>query len=309
MAINPNRIDVHHHIVPPEYLSTLATIGINNVDGVSFPKWDVESTLEFMDRQGISAAITSISAPGIYFGDSDFAQDLARRCNEFSADLVNKYPQRFGAFASLPLPDVENSLIELEYALDSLNLDGVVLLTNINGKYIGDPLFNDLFSELNRRKAVVFIHPNSPPPDKVPLANFRSAILEFVFDTTRAVANLIHGGGLKRYPDIRFILSHAGGTVPYLTWRITFGKKKLINYLKRFYYDTALSGTSYTLRSLQELVDPSQILFGSDYPFLPERASSVMIEGIDNYNGFDKQTRMAIAYENALALFPRFKSD
>lgn len=309
MAINPNRIDVHHHIAPPEYLSTLATIGINNVDGVSFPKWDVESTLEFMDRQGISAAITSISAPGIYFGDSDFAQDLARRCNEISADLVNKYPQRFGAFASLPLPDVENSLIELEYALDSLNLDGVVLLTNINGKYIGDPLFNDLFSELNRRKAVVFIHPNSPPPDKIPLANFRSAILEFVFDTTRAVANLIHGGALKRYPDIRFILSHAGGTVPYLTWRITFGKKKLINYLKRFYYDTALSGTSYTLRSLQELVDPSQILFGSDYPFLPERASSVMIEGIDNYNGFDKQTRMAIAYENALALFPRFKSD
>lgn len=309
MAINPNRIDVHHHIVPPEYLSTLATIGINNVDGVSFPKWDVESTLEFMDRQGISAAITSISAPGIYFGDSDFAQDLARRCNEISADLVNKYPQRFGAFASLPLPDVENSLIELEYALDSLNLDGIVLLTNINGKYIGDPLFNDLFSELNRRKAVVFIHPNSPPPDKVPLANFRSAIIEFVFDTTRAVANLIHGGGLKRYPDIRFILSHAGGTVPYLTWRITFGKKKLINYLKRFYYDTALSGTSYTLRSLQELVDPSQILFGSDYPFLPERASSVMIEGIDNYNGFDKQTRMAIAYENALALFPRFRSD
>ena len=306
MTMNINRIDIHHHILPPEYISSLAAIGVKTVDGVTFPKWDIESSLAFMERQGITAAITSISAPGIYFGDSDFRQDLARRCNEFSAHLVNKYPQRFGAFASLPLPDVENSIIELEYALDNLNLDGIVLLTNINGKYIGDPLFSDLFSELNRRKAVVFIHPNSPPLDKQPMPNFNAAVLEYVFDTTRAVANLIHGGTMKKYPNIRFILSHAGGTVPYLTWRISFGKKRLIDYLKRFYYGTALSCTSYALRSLQELVEPSQILFGSDYPFLPEQAASKMVEGFNNYDGFDTKTRTAIAYENALALFPRF---
>ena len=307
MATKLNRIDIHHHILPPEYLSSLDSIGITSVDGVSFPEWDIESSLAFMDRQGIRAAITSISAPGIYFGDSDFAQDLAHRCNEFSAHLVNKYPKRFGAFASIPLPNVKKSLLELEYALDTLNLDGIALLSNINGKYIGDPIFSDLFSELNRRKAVVLIHPNSPPSDKQPMPNFNAAVLEYVFDTTRAVANLIHGSTIKKYPEIRFILSHAGGTVPYIAWRISFGKKKLIDYLKRFYYDTAVSGTSYTLRSLQELVEPSQILFGSDYPFLPERAASLMIEGFDNYDGFDKQTRMAIAYENALDLFPRFK--
>ena len=307
MTMNINRIDIHHHILPPEYISSLAAIGVKTVDGVTFPKWDIESSLAFMERQGITAAITSISAPGIYFGDSDFRQDLARRCNEFSAHLVNKYPQRFGAFALLPLPDVENSIIELEYALDNLILDGIVLLTNINGTYIGDPLFSDLFSELNRRKAVVFIHPNSPPLDKQPMPKFNAAVLEYVFDTTRAVANLIHGGTMKKYPNIRFILSHAGGTVPYLTWRISFGKKRLIDYLKRFYYGTALSCTSYALRSLQELVEPSQILFGSDYPFLPEQAASKMVEGFNNYDGFDTKTRTAIAYENALALFPRFR--
>ncbi len=309
MLIKTKRIDVHHHIIPTEYLSSLAKIGITTAVGEPFPKWDLDSTIAFMDRQGITTAITSISAPGVYFGDNDFAQDLARRCNEFSAKLIQKYPQRFGAFGSLPLPHMENSILELEYALDTLNLDGIVLLTNINGKYLGDSEFNDLFSELNHRKAVVFIHPNSPPSDKLAMKNFKPAILEFVFDTTRAVANLMHTGTLKRYPGIRFILPHAGGTVPYIAWRISFGKKRLINYLKQFYYDTALSATPYTLSSLKELVKSSQILFGSDYPFLPEPLTKVMIEGINIYDGFDTQTRKAIAYNNALALFPRFRSD
>ncbi len=260
-----------------------------------------------MDRQGIKKAITSISSPGIYFGDRVFRNNLARRCNKFSAELCDKYPKRFGAFAILPLPDIGASLIELEHAIDTLNLDGVVIHSNINGRYIGDPEFDDLLLELNRRNAVVFIHPNSPPEDKLPMSKSRAAALEFVFDTTRLVANLIYRGILKRYPDINFILSHAGGTVPYLVWRISFGKKRVINQLKKLYYDIALSATPYVFPSLLELVDPSHILFGSDHPFLPEPLITSIIREFENYQGFNANIRKIIERENALALFPHFK--
>ena len=305
MKVNSHKIDVHHHIVPKEYLGALASVGIKNAVGEPFPQWDIENTLAFMDRQGITVAITSISAPGIFFGDSDFTQKLARQCNEISARMVREYPNRFGAFAILPLSDIEASLVELEYALDILKLDGVTMLTNIGGIYLGDPHYEELFSELNRRRAVVFIHPNAPPLDTLPMI-IKPAVLEFVFDTTRAIVNLIHRGATKRFPDIRFIFSHAGGTAPFITWRITFGKKKIIDQLKHFYYDTAVSATPYTLSSLMNLVEPTQVLYGSDYPFLPERVIKLMNEGLQNYD-FDTDARTNIMQENALDLFPRFK--
>lgn len=306
MFEKPYKIDIHHHIVPKEYLSALLSIGITKAVGEPFPQWDIENTLAFMDRQGISAAITSISAPGIYFGDDNFTQKLARQCNEISARMVSEYPNRFGAFAILPLPDIEASIVELEYALDTLKLDGVVLLTNIGGIYIGDAHYEELFFELNRRKAVVFIHPNVPPLDTLPMI-IKPAVLEFVFDTTRAIANLIHRGNIKEFPGIRFIFSHAGGTAPFITWRITFGNQKIIDKLKHFYYDTAVSATPYTLSSLLNLVESSQVLFGSDYPFLPERVVKLMNEGLQNYD-YDAETRAKIMQKNALTLFPRFKN-
>ncbi|MFX1339646.1 MAG: amidohydrolase family protein [Promethearchaeota archaeon] len=305
MPINSQKIDVHHHIVPKEYLKALASVGVKNAVGEPFPQWDIENTLSFMDRQGIALALTSISAPGIFFGDSDFTQKLARQCNEISARIVSEYPNRFGAFAILPLPDIEASLVELDYALDTLKLDGVTLLTNIGGIYIGDTHYEELFTELNRRKVVVFVHPSVPPLDTLPMI-IKPAVLEFVFDTTRAIANLIHRGAAKRFPNIRFIFSHAGGTAPFITWRITFGNKKIIDQLKNFYYDTAVSATPYTLSSLLNLVESKQVLFGSDYPFLPERAVNQMNKGFENYD-FDAETRIKILRENALALFPRFK--
>ena len=305
MTIESHKIDVHHHIVPKEYLASLASVGIKNAVGEPFPQWDVESTIKFMDRQGIAVAITSISVPGIYFGNIDFTRKLARKCNEISARVVSQYPKRFGAFAILPLPDIEASIVELEYALDTLKLDGVVLFTNIGGIYLGDAHYEELFFELNRRKAVVFVHPNVPPLDAMPMI-IKPAVLEFVFDTTRAIVNLIHRGATKRFPDIRFIFSHAGGTAPFITWRITFGNKKIINQLKRFYYDTAVSATPYTLSSLLNLVESTQILYGSDYSFLPERVVKLMNEGLQNYE-FDTEARTRIMQENALALFPRFK--
>jgi predicted TIM-barrel fold metal-dependent hydrolase len=292
MATNSHKIDVHHHIVPKEYLSSLASVGIKNAVGEPFPNWDIEKSIAFMDRQGIDIAFTSISAPGIYFGNTDFTRKLARECNEISAQLVNKHPDRIGAFAVLPLPDIEASLVELEYALDILSLDGVTLLTNIEGLYLGDAKYNEIFSELNRRKSVIFVHPNTPPLDKVPMV-IKPAILEFVFDTTRAIANLIHTGTAKRFPDIRFIFSHGGGTIPFITWRVSFGNKKIIDQLKRFYYDTAVSATPYAFSSLLKLVDPSHVLFGSDYPFLPEKVVKFMNEGLNNY-GFDPNDLISI---------------
>ena len=314
MGTEAYRIDVHHHILPPDYLSALASVGITSSGGRPIPEWDLQSTLTLMDRHAIAAAITSISEPGVYFGDEAFARDLARRCNEFSAQLIQEYPQRFGAFAILPLPDIDAALRELEYALDTLKLDGVVLLSSVDGKYPGDPLFEDLFAELNHRKAVVFLHPTVPIINGELKLDLPPFLIEFVFDTTRAVTNLVYSGTLERCPDIRFIVAHAGGTVPYLAYRISMGQIMLpgapqgtLSYLKQLYYDTALSVNPNALCSLQELVDASHILFGSDYPFAPEVTLFLAIQGMQNFDGFDEQARKAIERESALALFPRFE--
>lgn len=306
--IKPHRIDIHHHILPPEYLKSLANIGITTVTNLPFPKWNPEHSLEYMNRQGIAIAINSISSPGIYFGDLEFTRNLAHLCNKYSASLIKKYPERFGGFATLPIPDFNASLQELEYALDTLKLDGVVMLTNFNGKYIGDPEFDNLFLELNRRETVVFIHPDIPPEEKLPNLKLPSSVLEFVFDTTRAIANLMHHGIFKKYPNIKFIFAHAGGTAPYIAWRITFGNKRLMKQFKELYYGTALTATGNVFQSILELVDPSHILFGSDFPFVHEIKIKEMIQGIKNYREFNEQTRLAIEQENALFLFPRLKS-
>jgi 6-methylsalicylate decarboxylase len=187
----PNRIDVHHHILPPVYTSALAKIGITSAGGVPFPNWNAQQSIDVMDRNGIATAITSISSPGVFFGDSDFSKNLAKRCNEFSANLIRNNQKRFGGFAVLPLPDVEAAIRELEYALDVLKLDGVVLLSNIDGHYLGTSKFDELYSELNRRKAVVYIHPTVPSKGNFPKMSMPPSIIEFVFDTTRAISNLI----------------------------------------------------------------------------------------------------------------------
>ncbi|UCG83953.1 MAG: amidohydrolase [Dehalococcoidia bacterium] len=315
MPPESHRIDVHHHIVPQEYVKALADRDITETGGMPFPQWEAQLSLDFMDRQGIATAITSISCPGVYFGDIAFARDLARRCNDISARLVDDHPQRFGAFAVLPLPDVDAALLELEYALDTLKLDGVTLLASIGNRYLGDPAFDAVYDELNRRQTVVFVHPAVPPGSDVPELMLPPSIVEFTFDTTRAVVNLLYSGTLERCPAISFIFPHAGGTVPYLTWRISLGEwlpglrekvpQGVITYLKRLYYDTALSTTSYTLRSFQELADPSHILFGSDYPFLPEPVIAANMIDFRNYDGFADQERRTIERDNALALFSR----
>jgi predicted TIM-barrel fold metal-dependent hydrolase len=320
MARAPHRIDVHHHILPSEYVNALASVGVTTVGRVHFPKWSVETTLGLMDRQGIATALTSFSAPGVYFGDRAFAKDLARRCNDISARLVSDYPQRFGAFAVLPLPDIDAALREIEYAFDTLKFDGVVLLASVGDQYQGDAEFDPVYAELHRRKAVAFIHPNVPPGYTAPKLTLPAPLIDYIFDTTRAVTNLLYSGTLEKYPDISFILSHAGGAVPYLAWRIALfsgmqpglgdrAPQGAITYLKRLYYDTALSAVPYALRSLQELVDPSHILFGSDWPFAPEPITEATVKGLSSYDdGFSEQDRAAIERGNALRLLPRLQS-
>lgn len=289
------------------------------IPGVDYPAWDVQTTLAVMDRQGIATAMVSISEPGVYFGNVALARDLARQINEFSARLVADHPQRFGAFAVLPLPDVEAALRELAYALDTLKMDGIGLLTNYRGTYLGDAALDALFAELNRRQVVAFIHPSTPPGTDQPTFGLPPSLYEFTFDTTRMVANLLYSGTLDRYPNLRLILSHAGGTVPYLAKRLTFGPtigsylkarapRNLIASLRRLYYDVAMSASPYALPSLQALVDPSHILFGSDYPFMPEPAVADTVTGLASYEGFDQQAQWEIERENARALFPRLQS-
>ena len=305
-----DRIDVHHHILPPIYVLALAKIGIPKLGDIPFPEWSVQKSLDVMDRYGIATAITSIASSGVYFGDSRLPVDLARRCNEFSADLISKNKMRFGAFAVLPLPDVEAALHELEYALDVLKLDGVALLSNMGGHYQGASEFDDLYYELNRREAVVHIHPTVPADDKFPKLGMPESIIEFVFDTTRAISNLILNRTFERFPGIRFIVAHGGGTAPYIAWRMSmldmFYLTNVIKDLKSLYYDTALSASPFALRSLQELVNPSHILFGSDYPFASDLITDMTISGLDTFDGFDNKILRGINRENALTLFPRF---
>jgi len=276
--------------------------------------WDAESAVEAMERLGIERAITSISAPSVYFGRPNIRRALARSCNEYSAELISCYPGRFGAFAVLPMPDVESSLLELEYALDVLKLQGVTLLSNADGIYLGEPEFNELFEELNRRKTVVFLHPGVPTGITQSKTGVLPFMVEAPFETTRAAAYLVFGGTCERCPDIKIILAHAGGTIPYIAGRMILSEqvfkhkeripKGCLTYLKRFYYDTALSTFPFSLRSLQELAEPSHILFGSDYPFAPEVATALAIAGLKSHDGFDDETLKAVERENALALFP-----
>jgi len=313
--MDSHRIDVQHHILPQGYVSKLASLGITKAFGVDLPAWSPETTLAAMDRLGIQTAVACVSAPGFYFGDATFTRKLVRQCNEESASLVASEPTRFGMFAGLPLPDVQSTLDEIEYSMDTLQLDGICHFSNYDGIYLGDPRFDEAYAELNRRKAVVYVHPEDPPYAS-PLPQVPAYLSEVRYETTRAIINWIYSGAAERYPDIRFIFAHAGGTAPYLAWTIATGSFTIpgakdkapqgtLAYMKRYCYDTGLCGTPFALRTLQELVGPSQILYATDFPFCPEPLIQTQREILQSYDGFDDETLQLIERGNALSLFPR----
>jgi predicted TIM-barrel fold metal-dependent hydrolase len=310
-----HRIDVHHHILPPGYVRSVGDgrIGPLIVAGKT-PEWTPQHSIEAMDRNGIEKAITSISAPGLWFGDTHITQALTRECNDYAAAMCSDHPGRFGVFASLPLPDIDASLREIAYALDDLKADGIGLLTNYDGKYPGDPSFAPVFDELNRRKAVVYFHPTEAPCCHAHHLAIPAATLEFPFDTTKAVTSLLFGGTFARCRDIRFIFSHAGGTIPFLAERIARLEVRpefresvpdgVIFELKRLFFDTALSANQLAFSALLKLVASEQVLFGSDYPFAPEATMAATVKGLANL-GLAPEVLHAIERGNALRLLKR----
>jgi len=310
-AAGPRRIDTHHHYYPPKYLAESSKFHDGTVSYA--PPWSPALSIQDMDKGGVETSILSISAPGVWFGDDAQARVWARECNEYGAQMVQDYPGRFGLFASLPLPDVKGALKEIEYAFDVLKADGVVMMTNFDDKWLGDPLFAPVFEELNRRKAVVYTHPTVATCCRNLVPGVPGSMIEFGTDTTRTMASLLFSGTASRCPNIRFLFSHAGGTMPFITERFTrlavrkdFAArlpKGVMHELKRFFYDTAQAAHPMALNSLREMVSVSQILFGTDYPYRTAKETAKGLAGC----GFSPAQHKAIDRSNALRLFPRFK--
>ena len=212
-------IDVHQHVIPDFYRSALARVGILGSGENPWPQWSMARTLELMDENGIVGVMISIASPGVYFGDVEFTRGLTRACNEALARMVGERPTRFGAMGFVPLPDVAAAAREVDYALDVLKLDGINLLTHTGDRYLGHPEEDDLYAALDRRRAVVFVHPVRPKA--LPPVDYPAGYTELVFDTTRAIANLLCTGTLAKYPNIRFIMSHMGGVTPSLLFRLS----------------------------------------------------------------------------------------
>ncbi|AZO82195.1 hypothetical protein BLM15_29395 (plasmid) [Bosea sp. Tri-49] len=305
------RIDIHHHFIPPRYRELVGAdaIGRTLVSGQA-PAWSPQQSIEAMDRNGVSLAVVSISAPGFQCDEGERAA-LCRHCNDFAARMRSDHPGRFGSFASLPLPDIEASLKEIERAFDELEADGIGLLTNYGGRYLGDPMLDPVFEELNRRAATVFVHPTDTSCGC--WVGLPAASLEFPFDTTRAIANLLFSGTIGRFPNIRLIFSHAGGTMPFLAGRLARlerrpdykrmvpeGVKAL---LQRLYFDTALSAESHMLDAVMSLTTPEHVLFGSDYPYAPEDAMTAAVRSLDAIS-LPNSAIDAILAGNALGLLP-----
>jgi aminocarboxymuconate-semialdehyde decarboxylase len=268
-----------------------------------------------MDDAGIDIAVVSLSTPGVHTGDSAKAKRLARRCNEFSAELVREWPDRFGGFACLPLPDIDASLEELSYALDVLRLDGVVLFTNSNGVYLGDPLLEAVFAELERRKTVVYVHPN-PSPDAVAHSlGFPDNLLDFPTDTNRAVAQMHYTNRFARTPNVKYIFSHAGGSIPYLAARFAIidemgfipgGEQRgtAADMFRRIYWDTALAASDPVLRMLRDVAGINQVLYGTDFPYLRRDLAINSTQRILRSAELNDSERSAILGTNASELLP-----
>ena len=308
-------IDVHHHFLPDAFWRA-TNEAHGPVGGFAPPPWSKEGMLSYMDDAGINVAITSISTPGVHMGDDAAASDLAKRVNELSAEMIQERPDRLGGFAALPLPDVDGALRALEYGLDTLKLDGVVLFSNARGIYLGDDRFRPLFDELERRQAVVFVHPTASVDASSRGLGLPDTLIDFTADTTRAVAQLHYRGTFARTPNVKYIFSHAGGTIPYLATRfgivdemgfIPGGEERgtAADTLKRLYWDTALSWREPILQMLRAEIGLDQVLFGSDFPYL-RRDLAVACRGqVETSPALDEAEARAILAGNALKLFPR----
>jgi predicted TIM-barrel fold metal-dependent hydrolase len=314
------RIDVHHHFVPPRYVEMVGHDRVYRQSQGRVPAdlaaWTPQRAVEEMDRAGVATAMNSLSTPGTWFGDVELGRRLSRDANEYAARIAQDYPGRFGVLASLPLPDVEGSIREIEYAYDVLKADGVVLMTSYDNRWPGEKEFAPVFDELNRRKAVVLVHPCTPACCRDLITDIQDAAIEFLFDTVRAVTSLLYSGTFSRCADTRFIFCHNGSAVPVFRHRICnqwqrnpeFARlvpKGPEHELQKLFYECAGASFRESFAPLMELVTPRQMLFGTDYPW-GRLTIQQTLDGLLK-QGFSPAELRLIERDNALGLFPRFK--
>jgi len=306
MSETASMIDVHHHALSPARREFLLAQFKKSGSSYDLPEWTLQRDREVMERLGITGVL--LSMPG-----SGTPQEV-HQFNTFLAEMSQEDPQHYGFLANLPCSDTQASVREIAYVLDTLQGDGFALLSNSAGIYLSDERMDEILAELDRRAAVVFVHPAAPAKD-VPLPGRDLSIYEFPFDTTRAVIELVYAGKIARYPHIRWILAHAGGTIPYLAYRlsivgelglITQTQDEVLASLRTLYYELAVSTSPAVLQALQALAGPSHILFGTDFPIRPEKGVAQSLEQLSRYPGFQAEDRRLINTQTAQALFPRF---
>ena len=331
ITMKTRRIDLHHHIGPDFYIEALKRNGVNEiVDGEPLPDWREEYMLDFMERFDIEAVVASLVAPGVDFpkipNSREIAKSLSREINEGFARLKEKYNGWFEGLATLPA-NPDDALAEMEYCLDTLKLGGVALFSNYEGHYLGEDRFDELFNELNKRRAVVVMHPEVSCGGIVPAdIGFTRHVLEFAFETTRAAFSLYCSPNqtLLKYPHVKVVLPHLGGTLPYSLCRAigairvkeqpfdckALNVAGLENLVNHFWFDTALVSSPWTFPSLLALVDTDKIVFGTDagvnWKFSPLGNEHIVNE-LNLYFRGRKEDLERINYQNALDLFPQFK--
>jgi predicted TIM-barrel fold metal-dependent hydrolase len=307
-------IDVHFHLIPQFYRDAVYEAGTGPAIG-RYPDWTPQLALELMDKNGIALAVTSLGQPGVGFLPHDKAAAFARRCNDYAAELVAQHPKHFGCFGLVPMHDIHAAVAEAKYCLDTLRFEGISLFASYGEKFLGDAAFDPLMDYLNARKAIVHVHPSLHPSSKSLDLPWPGFMIEYVFDTTRAAVNLVFSGAIERFANIRFILSHAGGTLPYIAWRLSVApmidkrlkqrsREEIFAALKTFWYDNALASGPQPMGALSRIAAPERIVFGSDWPFCNAR---VVAEEVADFTAPDflTQTQItAIGRENALKLFP-----
>jgi predicted TIM-barrel fold metal-dependent hydrolase len=304
-----NRIDVHHHFSPPAWIAEVSGRPLLNPAN---PKWTPEQSIEDMARGDCAAAVISITNPGLYFGDREVTRRLARACNEYGAKLVQAHPTRFGLFAAMPLPDVDATLAEIEYAYDTLHVDGIGLMTSYDENiWLGNPAFRPVMEELNRRNAVVHVHPTAANCCRNLSYGVSPGSMEYGTDTTRAIVGVCFSGDAAVFPNIRFIWSHAGGSLPFLAGRINGASSRakdrlpngFLHEASQFYYDTAGAANRGAMVSLLELVKTDHVMFGTDFP--PGGTIQAMADALRSLKLFNESDLRAIERDNAVRLIPR----
>jgi 6-methylsalicylate decarboxylase len=315
-ATDAGMIDVHFHLIPQFYRDAVYEAGRGPAIG-RYPDWSPQLALELMDAHGIALAITSLAQPGVGFVPADQAAGFARRCNDYAAELIARHPGRFGCFALLPMHDMDAAIAEARYGLETLRFEGISLFASYEEKFLGDEAFDPLLRYLDSCSAVVHIHPGLHPSSRglAPALPWPGFMIEYPFDTTRAAVNLLFSGALERFPNIRFILSHAGGTLPYLAWRLSVApmidkrlkqrtREEIFAGLKMFWYDNALACGAAPMGALSRIAAPDRIVFGSDWPFCNDRVVTEEVADFTAPDFLPPQTVAAIARDNALKLFP-----